>query len=216
MRVWSNSFEEGQPLPTRYAFCKIDAKTRVAMADNLNPHLGWSDLPEGTQSLAIICHDVDVPSQADDVNQEGCSIPTDLPRVEFFHWVLIELSADIDEIEEGAFSSGITPRGKGGPIAPMEARQGINDYTAWFAQDRDMNGDYFGYDGPCPPWNDELVHRYVFTVYALDVATLPLDGPFTGAEARAAIAKHVLGQASITGTYTLNPGLAPTEIGVDA
>lgn len=216
MKVWSNSFEEGQPLPTRYAFCKIDAKTRVAMADNLNPHLGWSDLPEGTQSLAVICHDIDVPSKADDVNQDGRSIPADLPRVEFFHWVLIELSADIEEIEEGAFSSGITPRGKGGPVAPMQARQGINDYTGWFAQDRDMNGDYFGYDGPCPPWNDELVHRYVFTVYALDVANLPLDGRFTGADVRAAIEKHVLGQASITGTYTLNPGLAPTEIGVGA
>ena len=42
-----------------------------------------------------------------------------------------------------------------------------------------MSGDYFGYDGPCPPWNDALVHRYVFTLYALDVATLGLQGPFT-------------------------------------
>ena len=32
-----------------------------------------------------------------------------------------------------------------------------------------MSGDYFGYDGPCPPWNDSIVHHYVFTVYALDV-----------------------------------------------
>ena len=35
-----------------------------------------------------------------------------------------------------------------------------------------MFGDYYGYDGPCPPWNDELVHRYVFTLYALDVPRL--------------------------------------------
>ena len=47
-----------------------------------------------------------------------------------------------------------------------------------------MSGDYFGYDGPCPPWNDALVHRYVFTLYALDVATLGLQGPFTGCAAR--------------------------------
>lgn len=214
MKVWSNSFADGQPMPTRYAFCKIDQKTRVAMADNVNPHLAWSDLPAGTQSLAVICHDPDVPSKGDDVNQEGRTVPADLPRVDFFHWLLIELKPSLEEIEEGAFSSGITPRGKGGPVAALDARQGINDYTNWFAQDRDMNGEYFGYDGPCPPWNDELVHRYVFTVYALDVPTLPLEGAFTGADLRDAIAKHTLAQASVTGTYTLNPDLAPTEIGV--
>src|SRR5690606_5619699 len=92
MKVWSNSFEDGQPMPARYAFCKIDQKTRVAMADNVNPHLAWSDLPGGTQSLAVICHDPDVPSKGDDVNQEGRTVPADLPRVDFFHWVLIELA----------------------------------------------------------------------------------------------------------------------------
>jgi len=212
MRVWSNSFTDGQPMPSRYAFCKIDPKTRVALADNMNPHLAWSDLPAGTQSLAVICHDPDVPSKGDDVNQEGREIPADLPRVEFYHWVLIDLAPTHEEIEECAFSSSVTPRGKGGPVAPMDARQGINDYTKWFAQDRDMNGEYFGYDGPCPPWNDTLVHRYVFTVYALDVARLPLDGAFTGDDVRAAIQGHTLAQASITGVYTLNPALAPTSI----
>lgn len=214
MKVWSNSFADGQPIPSRYAFCKIDPKTHVTLADNYNPHLAWSELPEGTQSLAIICHDPDVPSVPDDVNQEGRVVPADLPRVEFYHWVLIDLAPTYSEIEECAFSNAITPRGKGGPVAPLDSRQGINDYTSWFAQDRDMNGQYFGYDGPCPPWNDALVHRYVFTVYALDVATLPLEGAFTGADVRAAIEKHTLDQAAITGTYTLNPDLAPTEIGV--
>ncbi|GAA5232387.1 YbhB/YbcL family Raf kinase inhibitor-like protein [Verticiella sediminum] len=213
MRVWSQSFTDGQPIPPRYAFCKIDAKTRVAMADNLNPHLAWSDLPEGTKSIAVICHDPDVPSKPDDVNQEGREIPSDLPRVEFFHWVLVDLSPEHDDIDEAAFSSGVTPHGKGGPVAPMQARQGINDYTGWFANDRDMQGEYFGYDGPCPPWNDSIVHRYVFTVYALDVETLGVDGTFTGADVRAAMEGHVLGQASLTGVYTLNPRLAPMRIG---
>jgi len=71
-----------------------------------------------------------------------------------------------------------------------------------------MEGDYFGYDGPCPPWNDSIVHHYVFTVYALDVAQLPLAGKFGGAEARKATEGHVLASAAITGTYTLNPRLA--------
>ncbi|MNR62847.1 putative kinase inhibitor protein [compost metagenome] len=53
-----------------------------------------------------------------------------------------------------------------------------------------------------------LLHHYVFTLYALDVDRLPLDGTFTGAQVREAIQGHVLAQASLTGTYTLNPNLA--------
>lgn len=216
MKIWSNSFTDGQPLPTRYAFCKIDPKTRVAMADNLNPHFGWDDVPDGTRAFVLICHDPDVPSVGDDVNVEGRVIPAELPRVEFFHWVLIELAPTLREIEEGAFSNGITPHGKGGPVAPLEARQGINDYTGWFAEDRDMNGDYHGYDGPCPPWNDALLHRYVFTLYALDVDKLPVQGAFTGSQVRDAMASHVLDQAAITATYSLNPEHAPVQIGSTA
>ena len=70
-----------------------------------------------------------------------------------------------------------------------------------------MRGDYYGYDGPCPPWNDEIVHRYVFTVFALDVAKLDVEGRLTGQQLRAAMQGHVLAQASLTGTYTLNPAL---------
>ena len=110
-------------------------------------------------------------------------------------------------ITRGEFSRGVTSRGKPGPAAPRGARQGINDYTGWFAGDKDMAGNYFGYDGPCPPWNDELRHRYVFTLYALDVARLAVQGNFTDAEAAAATKGHVLGQASITGIYTLNPAV---------
>jgi phosphatidylethanolamine-binding protein (PEBP) family uncharacterized protein len=47
----------------------------------------------------------------------------------------------------------------------------------------------------------------VFTVYALDVDTLDVQGKFTGAEALSAIKNHVLDKASLTGTYTLNPAL---------
>lgn len=52
------------------------------------------------------------------------------------------------------------------------------------------------------------LHHYVFTVYALDVARLNLEGKFTGADVLAAMQGHVLGQASLTGTYTLNPAVA--------
>jgi Raf kinase inhibitor-like YbhB/YbcL family protein len=84
----------------------------------------------------------------------------------------------------------------------------LNDYTGWFAGDADMGGDYFGYDGPCPPWNDALMHRYVFTVYALDLAQLPVSGGFTMEQARAAMQGHILAQTSLTGRYTLNPAVS--------
>ena len=72
-----------------------------------------------------------------------------------------------------------------------------------------MRGDYCGYDGPCPPWNDERLHHYRFTVYATDLERCPVDGRFTAANVLAAIAGHVLAEASLTGSYTLNPRLLP-------
>ncbi|TXL66397.1 YbhB/YbcL family Raf kinase inhibitor-like protein [Zeimonas arvi] len=208
MKLVSESFADGSPIPEEFAFCKIDPKSRVALSANRNPHLAWSEAPVGTRSFAIVCHDRDVPSSPEDVNQEDREIPSTLKRVDFFHWVLVDLPVTVTSIGAGEFSDKVTPKGKMGPAARLGARQGINDYTAWFDSDPDMSGDYFGYDGPCPPWNDSLVHHYVFTVYALDVARLPLMGRFGGADARKVIGHHKLGQASITGTYTLNPRLA--------
>ena len=68
-----------------------------------------------------------------------------------------------------------------------------------------MGGRYFGYDGPCPPWNDEIVHHYHFTLYALDCARCPVDGELRADDVRNAIAGHVLDQAEIVGTYAINP-----------
>ena len=206
MKVWSDSFKDGAAIPGEFAFCVTDPATHVTLSANRNPHLAWSDLPAGTQSLAVICHDVDVPSQPDDVNQEGRGIPASLPRVTFYHWILHDLPAAVSAIAAGEFSNGVTPRGKSGPAAPRGARQGINDYTAWFGGDADMKGDYYGYDGPCPPWNDSIVHHYTFTVYALSVARLEPAGA-GGAAAVAAMQGKILGQASITGLYSLNPAV---------
>ena len=58
-------------------------------------------------------------------------------------------------------------------------RQGLNDYTGWFAGDAQMGGDYYGYDGPYPPFNDLRGHRYFFRLFALDVGTLDLPARFT-------------------------------------
>lgn len=207
MKLTSTSFADGQKIPGEFSFCIPDPAHHVCLGKNINPHLAWSDAPKGTLSFVVICHDPDVPSLGDDVNQEGRTVPASLPRVDFFHWVLVDLPAAVDRINEGEFSNDVTPRGKPGPHAAHGSRQGINNYTDWFAGDNDMRGDYYGYDGPCPPWNDEIVHHYVFTVYALDIEQLPLDGKFGGPEVRTAMQGHILAQASLTGSYTLNPGL---------
>ena len=102
----------------------------------------------------------------------------------------------------------MTRRSNAGTSAGRGARQGINAYPGWFANDTAVAGDYFGYDGPCPHWNDSKLHRYVFPVYALDVDVLPLMGRFNGADALKVIERHTLGKASISGTYSLNPRLA--------
>jgi Raf kinase inhibitor-like YbhB/YbcL family protein len=210
MKLWSDSFKDGAVIPGEFAFGVIDAGSHVALSSNRNPHLAWSDAPVGTLSFALICHDMDVPSRGDDVNQAGKKVPADLPRVDFFHWVLVDLPAETISISAGQYSDKVTPRGKPGPEigAAGAGRHGLNDYTGWFAADTAMAGDYFGYDGPCPPWNDSIVHRYVFTLYALDVEHLPVDGKFTGQQVREAMQRHMLAAAKIVGTYTLTPELA--------
>ena len=207
MKLSTTAFADMAAIPGECAFAVIDAKTHVRLSQNRNPDFAWSDVPGGARSLALICHDPDVPSRGDDVNQEGRVVPTSLPRVDFFHWVLIDLPPTLTGIARGAHSDGVTARGKPGPQAPGGGRHGINDYTGWFASDKDMAGDYFGYDGPCPPWNDAIVHRYVFTLYALDVPRVAVDGRFGGGDARAAMRGHVLAEAKVTGRYSLNPAV---------
>jgi Raf kinase inhibitor-like YbhB/YbcL family protein len=207
MDLTSSSITEGISIPGEYAFGIPDADTHMAFGANRNPELVWAGVPAGTRSFAVICHDPDVPTRPDDVNQEGREVPADLPRTDFFHWVVADLPADLGSIEAGSFADGVVPRGKGSSAAPVDCRLGLNDYTGWFAGDPDMEGNYFGYDGPCPPWNDSLVHHYIFTVYAVDVPTLDLPDQFTGSDLRGALDGHVLERASITVTYTLNPRL---------
>ncbi|MFO1273001.1 MAG: YbhB/YbcL family Raf kinase inhibitor-like protein [Rubrivivax sp.] len=208
MKLWSDSWTNGDRIPPRYAAGRLDASGQPVFGENLNPHLAWSEVPAGAKSLVLICHDFDVPSRGDDVNRAGREVPADLPRVDFFHWVLVDLPPVPAVLEEGSHSRGFTPRGKPGPAAPGGARHGLNDYTGWFAGDAAMAGRYHGYDGPFPPWNDSLVHHYVFTLYAVSLARLPVEGDFTGAQVREQLAGRVLAAATHSGTYTLNRRLA--------
>lgn len=218
MRLWSDSFRDGGLIPPQCAFAVIDPATHVRLSTNRNPHLAWDDVPTGTQSLVLLCRDIDAPSVGTDVNVEGREVAENLPRSDFYHWSLVDIPPAIHAFAEGKFSELVTPHGKSGPSVPFtikngtehQLRHGINDYTGWFATDPDMAGEYYGYDGPCPPWNDQRVHTYLFCLYALDIPCLALEGRFTGPEARLAIRGHILDEAQIYGVYSLNPAIAPT------
>jgi Raf kinase inhibitor-like YbhB/YbcL family protein len=205
MQLHSDSFVHGSPIPGDFAFGVPDDQTHMAFGVNRNPHLAWSGAPVGTRSFALLCHDGDVPTRPDDVNVEGRTVPADLPRADFFHWILVDIPPDSTEIGAGDFAAGVVAGGKDATC--RFGRQGRNDYTGWFSGDPDMGGDYHGYDGPCPPWNDSIVHHYSFTVYALDVDHLAVGAGFTGPEVRDAVAGHVLDSATLVGTYSLNPAV---------
>lgn len=206
MKLTSHSFNDGDTIPAEFAFAVPDAATHVALSANRNPHLAWRDAPEGTASFVVICHDPDAPTSTEDVNVEGRSVPADLPRAIFYHWILLDIPADVRQITAGSHSHEVTPHGKPGPLTIEGLRHGINSYADWFAADDDMRGDYFGYDGPCPPWNDTIVHRYVFTVYALSVPSLQVSDPLDGPSVEAALTStEVLGSATLTANYSLNP-----------
>jgi Raf kinase inhibitor-like YbhB/YbcL family protein len=207
MKLTSIDLTDQHPINARFAFGKLADDAPMALSDNVSPHLVWQDAPAGTRSFALLCVDPDVPSEIEDVNQAGCTLPSSMPRVDFCHWVMVDIPADVTELATGQCSDGVSPKGKQQPVGPPGSRQGLNDYTSFMAGNPDMAGQYFGYDGPCPPWNDELLHRYVFSIYALDVNQLDLPENFTGPDALKAMQGHVLAQSSLTGTYSLNPSV---------
>jgi Raf kinase inhibitor-like YbhB/YbcL family protein len=202
MELTVDGITEGERIPARHAFCAGEG-----MGDNVSPALRWSGVPAGTRSIAITCTDPDVPSDPTDVNQEGRTVPADLPRITFAHWLLVDLPADATEIAEAADGSGIVARGKPVDGGALGGIRGANDFTSWFEGDAEMGGTYGGYDGPCPPGNDSIMHHYTFTVHALDVASLGLPAGFRLADFEAAVAGHVLDSASVTGLYSLNPAV---------
>lgn len=203
LTVESDSITAGERVPAEYSFGVPDGEGKAAAeGGNRSPHLRWSGAPEGTQSFAVLVHDPDVPADASDVNQEGKTLPEDMERADFAHWVLVDIPADRTELPEGAGSDGIVVGGK--PTGPTEyGVTGLNHYTYFLEGDPEMGGKYGDYDGPFPPWNDERLHHYHFAVYALDVPSLGLEGEFNLDDAREAMQDHVLDEGELVATYTL-------------
>ena len=173
LHVTIDGWENGATIPERFAFCQPAREGHVTLGANRSPGVAWSGAPAGTGSFALICHDPDVPSVGDDVNKEGRTISADLPRVDFYHWVLIDIPPTVSNLAEGADSDGVTAGGKP-PGATDHGTRGVNTYTDWFAGDADMKGNYGGYDGPWPPWAMSLsLLKFVGQASLVDDAMLP-------------------------------------------
>ena len=206
MRLSSDSFQHRQRLPAEFAAGVRDGDG-VGFGPNRNPHLAWDEVPAGTRSFALLCIDPDVPTVAEMVGKPGVWIPVEQPRCDFIHWAMADIPADVRAIAAGSASDGVVPRGKPSPAGPPGSRQGLNDYTGWFAGDEAMRGHWLGYDGPFPPPNDLRLHRYFFRLFALDVERLDLPERFSGGDLLRAMHGHRLAEAAIHATYSLNPAV---------
>jgi Raf kinase inhibitor-like YbhB/YbcL family protein len=200
MRIASEAFKLRGQIPVEFAMGATDG-----FGGNRNPPLQWEDVPAGARSFALLCIDTDAPTDPSTVGRDDLQIPVAQPRANFVHWVMVDLPASLRDIPAGSCSDGITAHGKRTPPGPPGARHGLNDFTGWFAGDPAMAGDYCGYDGPYPPFNDLRVHRYFFRLFALDVERLPVPDRFTVGDVFAAMHGHVITEASTWGTYSLNP-----------
>lgn len=107
----------------------------------------------------------------------------DAPREEpWVHWLIWGIPAEADTIPEG-----YPPSGDGKAFA--DAKQGTNSFSSENQR----------YRGPCPP-EGHGVHRYRFTLYALDTR-LDLEAGADRGELEAAMDGHVLETDRYVGTY---------------
>ena len=97
------------------------------------------------------------------------------PRMTWVHWVLYNLPAPASGLAENV----------GPGELPAGTREGVNDWGRT------------GYGGPCPPIGR---HRYFHKLYALDTVLGDLGRPKKAALEKA-MQGHVLGQATLIGTY---------------
>lgn len=189
LQIKVEGIEGGAAIPEKYALCQPDGKGKSKGGENIRPTIRWGHAPDDTRAFAVVVTDPDVPAVFDNAGKEGKVVKHDAKRQLFYHWALADIPANITEIEGGP-SRESPPLGK---AASGSLEKYVDNPTQ--------------YGGPCPPWNDERVHHYTFTVYALGVPSLNLTDTATAAEVEAAAKKHAIATASVTGTYTLNPDL---------
>lgn len=91
MKITCNAFREGEMIPRKH----------TCDGPDISPYLTWDGLPEGTESLALICDDPDAPAGT------------------WVHWVVFNIPAGTSELPEGI---------PGEEELPDGTRQGRNDF----------------------------------------------------------------------------------------
>lgn len=118
MRLTSHSIDNGKPIPTEFA-----AGTPEGFAPNRNPHLAWSEVPEGTRGFALLCLDPDVPSVPETVGRDDVQIPVDQPRTDFVHWAMADIPQACVRLRPAAAAMALWPRASSSRRArPARAR----------------------------------------------------------------------------------------------
>ncbi len=99
----------------------------------------------------------------------------------WWHWIIFNIPVNVTELKSDA----------GNPeknIAPTGSVQSMTDFGKP------------GFGGPCPPVGDKP-HRYIFTIYALDVPKLDLDKKASAALVSYTLNQHTIEKASIISYY---------------
>ena len=160
-KLSSQSFRDGDYLGEAHILSK-DFGFGCA-GGNQSPQLSWSEAPSGTKSFAVTCYDPDAPTGSG-----------------FWHWLVVNIPANVSELELGAGSAG----GK----LPVGALQTRTDFGAP------------GYGGPCPPEGDHP-HRYLFTVFAVKADRLDVKADTSAAVVGFNLNFNTLAKAAIMGLF---------------
>jgi len=111
MTLESAAFRQGGAVPSRHT-CE---------GEDVSPAMSWANVPAGTKSFALICHDPDAP-----LIKPG--------TYGYVHWVLYGIPGDVRELAEGTgdYVQGVNDYGKtgyGGPAPPPG--HGTHHYFFW-------------------------------------------------------------------------------------
>lgn len=162
MSLSSADFQDGDYLGNDHVLS--EAYGFGCAGNNLSPQLSWSGAPDGTKSFAVTCFDPDAPTGSG-----------------FWHWVVVNIPADVTSLDAGAGNP------DGGKL-PQGALQVRTDFGAP------------GYGGPCPPEGDHP-HRYVFTVHAVGLDQLPVTADTSAAVVGFYLNFNTLAKATLMGLY---------------
>lgn len=151
--VSSTDISDGAALP----------EPQVADGGNTSPALSWSGFPGGTKSFVVTCFDPDAPTPSG-----------------FWHWVAVDIPADVTELSVGAGASDESL-----PGGAFHVRGDTGEAA---------------YSGAAPPEGDHT-HRYYFVVHAVGEEKLGVEAGVTPAVVSFNLAFKTLARAQLVGTY---------------